>query len=94
MGLTIAIPESPREVFELFFSDDLMQLMVTESDNYVEEVMGSKKFAKWMKISIYIDELKALWESTSYQQSRITGRKLSACNTVQLLTGFIDNSTV
>ena len=42
VGPATAIPESPREVFEMFFSDDLMTLMVTESNRYAEEVIGSE----------------------------------------------------
>ena len=40
----------PREVFEMFFSDGLMKLMVTESNRYAEEVMGNEKFATWTKM--------------------------------------------
>ena len=57
VGPAIAIPESPREVFEMFFSDDLMKLMVTESNRYAEAVMGNEKFATWTKITV--DEMKA-----------------------------------
>ena len=57
VGPATAIPESPREVFEMFFSDDLMKLMVTESNRYAEEVMGNEKFATWTKITV--DEMKA-----------------------------------
>ena len=57
VGPATVIPESPREVFEMFFSDDLMQLMVTESNRYAEEVMRNEKFATWMKITV--DEMKA-----------------------------------
>ena len=57
VGLATVIPESPREVFEMFFTDDLMKLMVTESNRYAEEVMGSEKFATGMKITV--DEMKA-----------------------------------
>ena len=57
VGPATAIPDSLREVFEMFFSDDLMQLMVTESNRYAEEVMESEKFATWTKITV--DELKA-----------------------------------
>ena len=39
------------------FSDELMQLMVTESNRYAEEVMGGEIFAKWFKITV--DEMKA-----------------------------------
>ena len=57
VGPTTVIPESPREVFEMFFNDDLMKLMVTESSRYAEEVMGNEKFATWTKITV--DEMKA-----------------------------------
>ena len=59
VGPTTAIPESPREVFEIFFTDELMtmMLMVTESNRYAEDVMGSEKFAKWTKITV--EEMKA-----------------------------------
>ena len=54
---TTAIPETPRDVFEIFFTDELMMLMVTESNRYAEDVMGSEKFAKWTKITE--EEMKA-----------------------------------
>ena len=57
VGPTTAIPETPREVFEIFFTDELMTLMVTESNRYAEDVMGSEKFAKWTKITV--EEMKA-----------------------------------
>ena len=41
----------------MFFTDDLMKLMVTESNTYAEEVMGNEKFATWTKITV--DEMKA-----------------------------------
>ena len=31
VGPTTPVPETPREVFEMFFGDELMELMVTES---------------------------------------------------------------
>ena len=57
VGPTRAIPETPKEIFELFFTDDLMQQMVLESNRYAEQVMGNEKFAKWTKITV--DEMKA-----------------------------------
>ena len=56
VGPTTAVPETPREVFEIF-TDELMTLMVTESNRYVEDVMGSQKFAKWTKITV--EEMKS-----------------------------------
>ena len=41
----------------MFFTDDLMQLMVLESNRYAEEVMGTEKYSKWTKITA--EELKA-----------------------------------
>ena len=59
-----------------------------QSNRYAKEVMGSEKFATWMKITL--DDMKA-WrpflgsqssrESTSYLQSRTTGR--STCTAVR-----------
>ena len=60
VGLTTAIPESPREVFEMFFTDDLMKLMVTENNRYAEDIMGSEKFAKWTEITV--EEMKTFLE--------------------------------
>ena len=40
MGPTVSIPESPLEVFELFFSDDLLDIIVEESNGYAGQVMG------------------------------------------------------
>ena len=56
VGPTTAIPETPREVFEIL-TDKLMTLTVTESNRYAEDVMGSEKFAKWTKITV--EEMKA-----------------------------------
>jgi hypothetical protein len=60
VGPTTAIPESPGEVFEMFFTDDLMTRIVTESNRYAEDDMGGEKFTKWTKITA--DEMKAFVE--------------------------------
>ena len=57
VGPTFAVLESAKEVFELFFSADLTQLVVDESNRYAEQVMGSEKFTRWNKITV--DEFKA-----------------------------------
>ena len=41
-GPTVDIPESPLEVFELFFSDDLLDNIVEESNRYAAQVMGDE----------------------------------------------------
>ena len=43
-GPKVNIPESPQEVFELFFSDDLLDIIVEESNRYAAQVMGDECF--------------------------------------------------
>ena len=57
VGPTTAIPESPLEVFQLFFGDDLVQVIVEESNRYAREVMGDEKYDTWRVITA--DEVKA-----------------------------------
>ena len=35
VGPTVEIPESPLRVFELFFSEDLLKVIMEESNRYV-----------------------------------------------------------
>ena len=58
VGPTVTISESPLEIFELFFSDDLVELVVEESYRYSREVMGDERYDKWRKITA--DEIKPL----------------------------------
>ena len=48
---TVNIPESPLEVFELFFSDDLLDIIVEESNRYAGQVMGEEHYREWKKIT-------------------------------------------
>ena len=57
VGPTVTIPDSPLKAFELFFSSDLQNKIVDESNRYAEQVMGGEKFAQWNTMSQ--DELKA-----------------------------------
>ena len=50
-GPTVNIPESPLEVFELFFSDDLLDIIVEESNRYAGQVMGEERYREWKKIT-------------------------------------------
>jgi hypothetical protein len=54
VGPTVSIPESPLEVFELFFTRDLQEMIVKESNRYAQQVMGKER---WTQITV--DELKA-----------------------------------
>ena len=51
---------SPLEVFDLFFSPDLMERIVRESNAYAKSAMGNEKYEKWSKITV--DELRAFLE--------------------------------
>ena len=52
VGPTVPIPESPVEIFNLFFTDDILQTIVDESNRYAQQVMGQEKFDKWTKIAL------------------------------------------
>ena len=56
VGPTVPISASPLEVFELF-SSDLMEMIVEQSNEYAEQVMGDEKFDQWNKMTVV--ELKA-----------------------------------
>ena len=51
------ISTSPIEVFDLFFTPDLMDEIVKQSNTYAKTVMGPEKYDKWTNITV--DELKA-----------------------------------
>ena len=57
VGPTVAVPESPSEVFELMFTPSLMDTIAKQTNLYAKEVMGDKRFATWEKVTG--DELKA-----------------------------------
>ena len=55
-GPTVDIPQSLLkvfllEVFELFFSDDLLDIIVEESNRYAAQVMGDERYREWRKIT-------------------------------------------
>ena len=39
LGSTVNIPKSPLDVFELILSDDLLDMIVDESNKYTAQVM-------------------------------------------------------
>ena len=51
------ISESPLEVFELFFTEELQEMLVVESNRYARQVMGEEQYTHWNKITV--QELKA-----------------------------------
>ena len=58
-GPTVDVPESPLEVFELFFSDDLLDIIVEETNRYAAQVMGDERYREWKKITK--EEVKAFF---------------------------------
>ena len=58
-GPTVDVPESPLDLFELFFSDDIMTEIVEETNRYAEQVMGEERYREWRKITK--EELKAFF---------------------------------
>ena len=57
VGPTVPIPDTPLEVFELFFTSDLQERIVVESNRYARQVMGDQRYQNWTKITR--EELKA-----------------------------------
>ena len=56
VGPTVDIPASPLEAFELFFTTDLLQRIVEESNRYARQVMGERSDA-WNEMTL--NDLKA-----------------------------------
>ena len=58
-GPIVNIPESPLDMFELFFSYDLLDMIVEESNIYAAQVMGDERYREWRKITK--EEVKAFF---------------------------------
>ena len=52
VGPTVDISSSPLEVFDLFFTPDLLEEVVEQSNNYANTVMGTEKYDKWAKMTV------------------------------------------
>ena len=50
VGPTIPIPESPLDVFKLFFTSTIMEEIVDQTNRYAEEVMGAEAYVSWKTI--------------------------------------------
>lgn len=51
VGPTITIPDTPLDIFHLFFDENLVDGIVQQSNQYALEVMGPTKFTKWTPIT-------------------------------------------
>ena len=56
-GPTVDLSSSPLHVFGLFFTQDLLEEIATQTNSYSRTVMGAEKYDKWTKVSVV--ELKA-----------------------------------
>ena len=63
-GPTTAIPCLISEVFLLFFSMGIMELIVNQTNLYASQVMGPEKFAAWEQVTV--TELKAYFKGRVY----------------------------
>ena len=52
VGPTLTIPGSPLEVFKLFFTTELLQMIALESNRYAREVMGNRKYETWSEMRV------------------------------------------
>ena len=56
MGPTVAIPDSPLGVFNLFFTDAICGFVVEQTNLYAQQVLG-EKYEQWEKVTV--EELRA-----------------------------------
>ena len=51
-GPKVPIPHSAKEIFFLFFTPPLLELIVEQTNKYAAECMGQEKYEKWDKVTI------------------------------------------
>ena len=54
-GPKVPIPRSAKEIFFIFFTPTLLELIVEQTSKYAAECMGLEKYEKWNKVTV--DEL-------------------------------------
>ena len=62
-GPNVAIPDTPIEVFQLFYTDQIFEEMVFQTNEYAKEIMDAEKFEKWKPICL--KDLKAFFGVTT-----------------------------
>ena len=50
-GPNVPIPDTPSECFRLFYTSDLVRMIVEQSNLYAKEVMTDERFERWDPIS-------------------------------------------
>jgi len=51
-GPTVSIPATPKEIFQLFFTPDLMTSIADEMNKYAREVIPPEKLSKWIDVTV------------------------------------------
>ena len=51
VGPTVPISSDPVEVFELFFTPDILALIIDQTKIYAGQVLGEEKYSEWEKIT-------------------------------------------
>lgn len=50
-GPTLSLPDSPVEIFQLFFTPELVDLIVEQTNKYACEVMSEEKYEDWVQVT-------------------------------------------
>ena len=57
VGPTVIIPPTPLQIFHLFFTEALFEIVVNETNKYAAACMGQEKFQYWEEVTV--EEIKA-----------------------------------
>ena len=51
VGPAVTVPSSALKVFQLFFTSDIMDFIVAETNRYARCCMGDERYQKWERVS-------------------------------------------
>ena len=49
---TVPVPETPKEIFQLFFTPDLMEEIKQQTNKYAREVSSQEKLSTWTDVTV------------------------------------------
>ena len=52
VGPTVVIPDSPLGIFKLFFTVEILQYIVEQTNKYALECMGQPSFDSWQPLTV------------------------------------------
>ena len=108
-GLKLTIPGVVKEIFFLFFTTPLLELIVEESNRYTAECMGPEKYEKWSQITVeelcgfmllmgivHLPSIDNYWKNHEvYHYSLIAGKiSRNRFRELHRYLHFVDNSTI